>query len=87
MKKLVALLVGLLAVIGAVVTVVFFWRKKQGSWGSMCRSAKDTTTSWDKAAAHEAGKATDKITAVADGAASTAADVADQAKGAVGDSP
>jgi hypothetical protein len=86
MKKLVALLVGLLAAIGAVVTVVFFWRKKQGSWISMCRHAKDTTTSWGKTAADEAGKAADKITAMADGAATTASNVSDQAKGAVASS-
>ena len=86
MKKLIALLVGLLATVGAVVTILFFWRKKQGSWSAMCSSAKDTTTSWGKTAADEADKAADKITAMADGAATTASNVADQAKGAVGDS-
>jgi hypothetical protein len=86
MKKLIALLVGLLAAVGAVVTVLFFWRKKQGSWRATWSSAKDTTTSWGTTAADEAGKAADKITAMADGAANTASNVADQAKGAAGGS-
>jgi hypothetical protein len=48
--------------------------------------AKDTTASWGTTAADEAGKAADKIRAMADGAANTASNVADQAKGAVGGS-
>ena len=83
MKKLIALLVGLLATVGAVVTILFFWRKKQGSWSAMCSSAKDTTTSWGTTAADEAGKAADKMTAMADGAADTASNVADQTNGAL----
>jgi hypothetical protein len=83
MKKLIALLIGVLAVVGAVVTGLFFWRKRQGSWGATLSSAKDTATSWGKSAADEAGKAADKITAIADGAADTASNVADQTKGAL----
>jgi hypothetical protein len=60
MKKLIALVVGLLAAIGAVATIVFLKRKNQGSWSSFCSSAKDKTTAWGETAAHEAGKAVDQ---------------------------
>ena len=86
MKKLIALLVGLLATVGAVVTILFFWRKKHGSWDATWSSARDTTTSWGKTAADGAGKAADKVTAMADGAANKASNAADQAQGAVGSS-
>jgi hypothetical protein len=80
MRKALALLIGLLAAIGAA-TVVFFWRKNHASWNSVCRSAKDTAASWSKTAADEAGNAADKVAAMADGATSTASVVADQVKG------
>jgi hypothetical protein len=86
MKKLIGLLVGLLAAVGAVVTILFFWRKKQGSWSSMCSSAKDTTSSWGTTAADEAGKAADKVTAGSDDASKAASNLADELKGAVGSS-
>jgi hypothetical protein len=86
MRKLIGLLVGLLAAVGAVVTILFFWRKKQGSWSAMCSSAKDTTTSWGKTAANEAGKAADKITAGSDDTTKAASNLADELKGAVGSS-
>ena len=51
MRKLIALIVGILAAVGAAVTIVFFWRKKQGSWDATWSSAKDTATSFGKNAA------------------------------------
>jgi hypothetical protein len=61
MKRLFALVVALLAAIGAA-TVVFFWRKNhRKSWDSSWSSAKDTASSWSKTAADEAGKAADQL--------------------------
>jgi hypothetical protein len=69
MKKLIALIVAVLAAIGAVVTVLFFRRKHHESSSPSWDSAKDTATSWGKAAADEAGTVADKVTSMADGAA------------------
>lgn len=60
MKKL----VGLLAAVGAVVTILFVWRKKQGSWSATWSSAKDTAASWRKTAADRAGRSADQVTAI-----------------------
>ena len=80
MKTLIALIVGLLAAVGAAVTIVFFWRKKQGSWDATWSSAKDTATSWGDTAADQAGKAADKITTLADDAGEAASNAADQVR-------
>jgi hypothetical protein len=84
MRKLIALIVGMLAVIGAAVTIIFFWRKKQGSWDATWSSATDTATSWGQTASDQAGKAADKITALADDAGDAASHAADQVKSQLG---
>jgi hypothetical protein len=83
MKKLVALLVGLLAAIGAAATILFFKQRNQGSWSSVWGCAKDTTTSWGETAAREAGKAADGAASAGDGATQEAAKIVDQAKGTI----
>jgi hypothetical protein len=80
MKKLAALLVGLLATVGAVVTILFFRRKKQGSWSATSSSAKDATTSWGKTAADEAGKAADRLSTMTDGVREATSDMAEEVK-------
>jgi hypothetical protein len=81
MKKLIALIVGLLAAVGAA-TVVLFWRKNHGSSTSAWSSAKEAATSWGETAADEAGKAADEVVSAADGATREASRIVDQAKSA-----
>jgi hypothetical protein len=77
MRKLIALL----ALAGAAVTAaLFFWRRKEGSWASMCSSARDTTCSWGKTVADEAGKAGDTVVTAVDEATNTVAGFADEIK-------
>jgi hypothetical protein len=83
-EELIALIVGLLAAIGATVTILFFWRKKQGSWDATWRSAKDTATSFGKTAADQAGHAADKAAALADGAGDAASHAVDEVKSQLG---
>jgi hypothetical protein len=84
MKKLIALLFGVLAAIGAVVTILFFWRKKQGSWGSTWDSARDTATSWGNTAADQADKAASKASAAADDARKQASSAVEEARSQLG---
>jgi hypothetical protein len=84
MSKLIALLVVVLA--GALTAVLFFWRRAEGSWGSMWTSAKSSTTSWGDAVSHEVGKAVDGVAQAADDAASELSSLADELKGAVSQS-
>jgi hypothetical protein len=84
MKKLTGLIVGMLAAIGAAVTVVFFLRKKQGSGDAPWSSAEDTATSWGETAGDQTGKAADKITGMADDAGDAASHAADQVKSQLG---
>ena len=46
MSKLIAVVLA-----GALAAVLFFWRKSEGSWGSMWSSAKDSGSSWSETAA------------------------------------
>jgi hypothetical protein len=80
MKKLIALIFGLLAAIGAVVTILFFWRKKQGSWDSTWSAARDTATSWGNTAADQADKAAGKATAAANEARKEASSAVEEAR-------
>jgi hypothetical protein len=75
-------LIALLALAGAVAAAVFFWRRKEGSWESMWSSTTDTTSSWSKTVAHEAGKAADTVSSVVDDGARAVADFADEITGA-----
>jgi hypothetical protein len=58
MKKLGAVLVGVLAAIG-IGLVVF--RRKQGAWDSAAGSARETATAWGGSAADQASHAADKV--------------------------
>src|SRR5215471_1643103 len=72
MKKLFALIVALLAAIGAA-TVVFFWRKNhRQSWDSSLSSARDTASSWTKTAVDQADKAAHRVAGAADDAGDAA---------------
>jgi hypothetical protein len=81
MRKLIALAIGVLAAVGAA-TIVFFWRKNDGSSTSPWSSAKEALTSWGKTASDEAGRAADEVASAADGATHEASRIVDQAKGA-----
>jgi hypothetical protein len=81
MRKLIALLVGLLAAIGAVVTILFFWRRRQGSWDSTWSSAKDTATSWGKTATDQAEKVVDNAAAQGHSAREEASSAVEEVKG------
>jgi hypothetical protein len=84
MKRLLALLVTLLAAIGAA-TVVFFWRKNhRQSWDSSLSSAKDTASSWGKTAADQAGTAADEIQGAVEGASDSALHAVDEVKSQLG---
>ena len=83
MKTLLAVLVGVLAAIGAAVLALVFLRKKQDSWDPAVSSARDTATSWGKSAADGASQAADKVAATAEGATDAASQVADQVKSKV----
>lgn len=84
MKRLFALLVALLAAIGAA-TVVFFWRKNhRQSWDSSVNSVKDSTTPWGKTATDQAGKAAAKIQRAVEGASDSAFHAADEAQSQLG---
>lgn len=73
MKKLFALLVAVLAFIGAVVVAtLFYWRKNNKSWGRTWSSAKDAISSWTKSASDEAGRAAHKFSGVTSDAKKTA---------------
>jgi len=74
MKKLITLVV----MIGAAAAVVLFWRKNRRSWDSTWSSAKDTTSSWGKNAADQAGKAADTLSGAAAGVTDKASDAADE---------
>ena len=76
MSKLFALVLA-----GALAAVLLFWRKSEGSWSSMWSSAKDSSSSWSETAAHESGKAADKVAAAADHATAVVSDLADEVKG------
>ena len=78
MKRLLAVLVGVLAAIGAAVLL-----RKQDSWGPAVSSARDTATSWGKSAADGASQAADKVAATAEGATDAASTVADQVESKV----
>jgi hypothetical protein len=84
MKKLFALIVGVLAIIGAVVTGLFFWRRKQGSWDATWKSVKDTATSFGNSTADQAGKAGEKVTSLVDSAGEAASNAADAVKDQLG---
>ena len=73
MSKLFALVLA-----GALAAVLLFWRKSEGSWSAMWGSAKDSSSEWSETAAHEAGKAADRVAAAADQATTAASDLADQ---------
>ena len=75
MKTLLAVLVGVLAAIGAVVLL----RKKQEAWSPAVSSARDTATSWGKSAADGASQAADKAAATAESATDAASQAADKA--------
>jgi gas vesicle protein len=79
MSKLFALFAVVLA--GAVAVVLFFWRKSGESWGSTWKSMKDSGSSWGEAAAHESGKAVDRVTVTAKQATTAGSDLGDQLKG------
>jgi hypothetical protein len=81
MRKLIALVIGVLAAVGAA-TIVFFWRKNHGSSTSAWSSAREAATSWGKTAADEADKAADEVASAADGATHEASRIVDQAKSA-----
>ena len=83
MKTLLAVLVGVLAAIGAAVLALVFLRKKQDSWGPAVSSARETATSWGKSAADGASQAADKVAATAEGATDAASTVADQVESKV----
>ncbi len=68
MKTLLAVLVGVLAAIGAAVLL----RNRQDSWSPAVSSARDTATSWGKSAADGASQAADKVAATAEGATDAA---------------
>ena len=78
MKTLLAVLVGVLAAIGAAVLALVFLRKKQDSWGPAVSSARDTATSWGKSAADGASQAADKVAATAEGGTDAASQAADK---------
>jgi hypothetical protein len=59
MTKVIALLAAVAAAAAAILTAVFFQRKKRNA--SRWDSAKNSASSWGKAAAHGAGKAADKV--------------------------
>jgi len=77
MSKLIPLLAVVLAGVGA---VLFFRRKSDESWSSMWSPAKDSTSSWSKTAAHEAGTAADRVAEAGDDATAEASDLADEVK-------
>jgi hypothetical protein len=83
MRKLIALLLA----VGAVAAIVFFWRRDQQSWNSTWCSAKHSTSSWGKAAAHEAEKAADSVSSAADTATAAASNLADEVKDHLGKQP
>ncbi len=83
MKTLLAVLVGVLAAIGAAVLALVFFREKQDSWAPAVSSARDTATSWGKSATDRASQAADKVAASAEGATDAASQVADQVKSKV----
>jgi uncharacterized membrane protein YcjF (UPF0283 family) len=74
MKKLFALVVALLAVVGAVVVAaLFFWRRnRRQSWRSSLSSAKDVASLWGKTAAGKAEDATDRLSATTSDATNAA---------------
>ena len=76
MSKLIAVVLA-----GALAAVLFFWRKSEESWSSMWSSVKDSGSSWSKTAAHESGKAADRVAAAADHATTAVSDLADGLKG------
>ena len=86
MKMLGALVVGILAAIGAVAVGLFLLRKKQGSWDSVATSARETATSWGGSAADQASHAADKVAESAGDATEATRAVADQVKSKIGKS-
>ena len=76
MSKLTALLLA-----GALAAVLVFWRKREGSWGSIWKSAKDSSSSWSETAAHESSKAADRVAAATDQATAFVSDLAGEANG------
>ena len=86
MHKLFALLVALLAVIGAVVVAtLFYWRRGHKSWGSTWSSAKDTTSAWAKSASDQAGKAADNLSGTAGDATKKASNTVEDVKTTLGE--
>lgn len=82
MKKLFALVVGLLAAVGAA-TVVVFWRKNhRQSWDSTLSSAKDTASSWGRSASETAHEAKDRLSATTTGVTDAASGIANELRGA-----
>jgi hypothetical protein len=83
MKKLIALIVGVLAAIGA--ATVVFWRKNhRQSWDSSLSSVKDSASSWGKTATDQAGRAADRVSGVADDVSDAASHAADEVKNQLG---
>ena len=76
MSKLIAMVLA-----GALAAVLFFWRKSEESWSSMWSSVKDSSSSWSETAAHDYGKAADRVAAAADDATTAGSDLADAVKG------
>jgi hypothetical protein len=81
MRKLIALL----ALAGAVATAVFFWRRKEGSWGSMWSTTKETTSSLGTTVAHEAKQAADNVSTAVDDSTSAINNLAHEITGATTD--
>jgi hypothetical protein len=86
MHKLFALLVALLAVIGAVVVAtLFYWRRGRKSSGSSWSSVKDTTSAWAKSASDQAGEAAGNLSGMAGDATKKASDNAEEVKASLGE--
>ena len=79
MQKLITLLA--IVVAGALVAVLFFWRRSQDSWDSMWSSARDSTSSWSDTASQGVGKAVNTVAAEVDRAATQGSQLAEELKG------
>jgi hypothetical protein len=84
MRRLIALVVGLLAAIGAATVFVLWRRNHQESWDSSWSSAKEKGSSWAKAAADEAGRAADKLSDTTAGVAGAARTHAEETRDSLG---